>query len=103
LLRRDHGYLARDGTLKTVRDARSMTTDEPTGDDTQHAREQLAATDDAEHRVPRTTTTGDPEQDYRKKDDGANSEFRAHGGRGPYHHVDGDDHAWEPPEADDDA
>lgn len=83
---------------------RSMTDDMPTGDDTREDdRDPRARVDDPKHRVPRTTTTGDPEKDYRQKDDGANSEFRAHGRRGPYHHVESDDHAWDPPEADDDA
>jgi hypothetical protein len=80
-----------------------MTPDTPTGDDTREDdRDQRARVEDPSHRVPHTTTTGDPEKDYRQKDDGANSEFRAHGRRGPYH-VDSEDHAWDPPEANDDA
>jgi len=76
----------------------------PTGDDTREDdRDEGGATEASHHQVPRTTTTGDLDKDYRKKDDGANSEFRAHGRRGPYQDVDSDDHAWDPPEADDDA
>jgi hypothetical protein len=78
-----------------------MTTD--VNDDRHEGADQHATSEASKHRVPRTTTTGDPKKDYRQKDDGANSEFRAHGRRGPYHHVDSDDHAWDPPEADDDA
>jgi hypothetical protein len=80
-----------------------MTTDDPTDDSQEGAAHERANADEQPRRVPRTTTTGDPDKDYRKKDDGANSELRAHGRRGPYHHVDSDDHAWDPPEADDDS
>ncbi len=81
-----------------------MTTEEPTGDPTPGTDEdERRPAHDPQHRVPRTTTTGDPQKDYRQKDDGANSEFRAHGRRGPYQDVDSDDHAWDSPEADDDA
>jgi len=79
-----------------------MTNDAPIDDQPERDSDDHAAPDEPKHRVPRTTTTGDPDKDYRQKDDGANSEFRAHGRRGPYHHVDSDDHAWDPPEADDD-
>jgi hypothetical protein len=80
-----------------------MTTETPTGDDArEHDRDERGATEASHHQVPRTTTTGDPDKDYRKKDDGANSEFREHGRRGPYN-TDSDDDAWDLPEADDDA
>jgi hypothetical protein len=80
-----------------------MTIQEPTGDPTsENAKDEHRPTDDPQRRLPRTTTTGDPEKDYRQKDDGANSEFREHGRRGPYN-VDSDDDAWDPPDADDDA
>jgi hypothetical protein len=79
-----------------------MMSDAPTGDDTRNSTDERDDRGAPQHRVPRTTTTGDPEKDFRKKDDGANSEFRAHGRRGPYN-VDSDDHAWDPPEPDDDA
>lgn len=81
-----------------IKAARSMTAD----DEAQEGDRKVRASDPSEHRVPRTTTTGDPEKDYRQKDDGANSEFREHGRRGPYN-TDSDDDAWDPPEADDDA
>jgi len=77
-------------------------TETPTSDDARgNDRNNRDGTEVSEHGVPRTTTTGDPDKDYRQKDDGANSEFRAHGRRGPYQDVDSDDHAWDPPEADD--
>jgi hypothetical protein len=82
-----------------------MTTDDR--DDTQRDEQREDAVDEqrddavdeeaARRRVPRTTTTGDPEQDVRQPDAGADSDLRAHGRRGPYHHVDSDDHAWDPP------
>ena len=78
----------------------TMSADDPKADD---APDERPTGEERQHRVPRTTTTGDPEKDYRQKDDGANSEFRAHGRRGPYQDVDSDDHAWDPPEAEDDA
>ena len=61
-------------------------------------RERAVREEEERRRVPRTTTTGDPRRDVRQDDDGADSEFRAHGRRGPYDHVDSDDHAWDPPE-----
>jgi hypothetical protein len=74
-----------------------MTTDVP--EDSDLAQRQRAVEEEAERRrVPRTTTTGDPERDVRQEDAGADSDLRAHGRRGPYHHVDSDDHAWDPPE-----
>ena len=81
-----------------------MTNDEPTDDPTPEGdNDERRPAGDPHSRVPRTTTTGVSEKDYRQKDDGANSEFRAHGRRGPYQDVDSDDHAWDPPEAEDDA
>ena len=78
-----------------------MTTEDRTADDTQdETRGVRPDREERQHRVPRTTTTGDPDKDYRQKDDGANSEFREHGRRGPYN-VDSDDDAWDPPEAGD--
>jgi hypothetical protein len=81
----------------------SVATDEPMSEDApETGRDDRASADESKHRVPRTTTTGDPDKDYRQKDDGANSEFREHGRRGPYD-VNSDDDAWDPPEADEDA
>jgi hypothetical protein len=72
-----------------------MTSDVP--DDDVEKREDAVDEQAEPRRLPRTTTTGDPDQDVRGKDAGAESELRAHGRRGPYDHVDSDDHAWDPP------